>query len=320
VPEWCQTSVRHRYRVVSDTDRGRADTITVVRATLIVNPYASMVSEQRVREVERELGAAYELETLLTERRGHAVELARVATGEAIFAFGGDGVFNEVVNGADGTVPLGFVPGGRTNVLPRALGLPRDAVQAARALVNSQPRRISLGRVNGRRFAFAAGIGLDAEAVRRVDAMGRKDDGRRPGDLAFVRAVVGAVAASGWRLPDLLEVDGADRSALVVVSNDAVFTFAGGTALRFSPEARFEQGVDYAALSAPGALTLLRGFARAARGRSLEGLPGVRAGHDLDRIEIRCDRPRPLQADGEDLGDVEQAVFECERDALSVLV
>ncbi len=43
-------------------------------------------------------------------------------------------------------------------------------------------------------------------------------------------------------------------------------------------------------------------------------------GHDLDRIEVRCDTPLPLQADGEDLGDVEQAVFEAERLAISVLV
>ena len=43
-------------------------------------------------------------------------------------------------------------------------------------------------------------------------------------------------------------------------------------------------------------------------------------GHDLDRIEIVCDRPLPLQADGEDLGDVSEALFECERDALAVLV
>ena len=44
------------------------------------------------------------------------------------------------------------------------------------------------------------------------------------------------------------------------------------------------------------------------------------SGHDLDGIEIACDRPLPLQADGEDLGDVEQAVFEAERGALAVLV
>jgi diacylglycerol kinase family enzyme len=278
------------------------------------------VSEERVHDVERVLGATYELQTLLTERRGHAIELTRGAGGDVIFGFGGDGLFNEVVNGADGTRPLGFVPGGGTSVLPRALGLPRDPVAAAQALVEAQPRRISLGRVNGRRFAFGAGIGLDAEAVRKVEELGRSDEGRRRGDLAFVRAVVGIVASNGWSLPDALAVNGSQRAALVVVSNDAVFTYAGGTALKFSPEARFELGLDYAAFARPSAPDIVRGFARAARGRGLTGMRGVTTGHDLDRIEVACDGPRPLQADGEDLGDVDSAVFECERDAVSVLV
>ena len=289
-----------------------------MRATLIVNPYASAVTEELVRAVERALAPAYEIETVLTERRGHAMHLARAAAPGPIFAFGGDGVFNEVLNGVEGDRVLGFVPGGGTNVLPRALGLPREPVAAARALTGATPRRISLGRVNGRRFAFGSGIGLDSLAVRRVDAMGRSADGRRPGDLAFVRAVVGAVAESGWRLRDVLLVNG-ERAAIVVVSKDSVFTYAGGRALEFSPEARFEQGLDYAALSSPGALRILRGFGRAARGRGLAGMPGATIGHDLDRIEVVCDRPLALQADGEDLGDVEQAVFECERGAVSVL-
>jgi diacylglycerol kinase family enzyme len=46
----------------------------------------------------------------------------------------------------------------------------------------------------------------------------------------------------------------------------------------------------------------------------------VLAAHDVDRVTARCDRPLPLQADGEDLGDVTEAVFEAERDALSVLL
>ena len=290
-----------------------------MRATLIVNPYATNVTEELVRRVEGELAAAYEVSTVLTERRGHATELARSAETETIFAFGGDGLYNEVLNGVAGDRVLGFVPGGGTSVLPRALGLPRNPVDAVRRLKTAGQRRISLGRVNGRRFGFGAGIGLDSEAVRRVDAMGRKDDGRRPGDLAFARSLVGIVAAGGWRLDDVLVVNGDERAALIVVSNDAVFTFAGGTALTFSPKARFELGLDYAALSDGGALRILRGLTRAARGRGLAGLPGVTTGHDLDRVEVVCERPRPLQADGEDLGDVEQAVFECERDAVSVL-
>jgi diacylglycerol kinase family enzyme len=42
--------------------------------------------------------------------------------------------------------------------------------------------------------------------------------------------------------------------------------------------------------------------------------------HDVDRIEVRCDAPMALQADGEDLGDVTEFVCEAERDAVSVLV
>jgi len=58
------------------------------------------------------------------------------------------------------------------------------------------------------------------------------------------------------------------------------------------------------------AYALLRGHPRAA---------DVLLGHDLDRIEIVCDSPLPLHVDGEDLGDVEQALFEAERAAVSVL-
>jgi hypothetical protein len=34
----------------------------------------------------------------------------------------------------------------------------------------------------------------------------------------------------------------------------------------------------------------------------------ARIGHDLDRIEVVCDAPLPLHADGEDLGDAERAL------------
>ena len=46
----------------------------------------------------------------------------------------------------------------------------------------------------------------------------------------------------------------------------------------------------------------------------------IRYLHDVEAIELRCDRPMPLQADGEDLGDVQAVRFDSERDAVSVLV
>ena len=291
-----------------------------MRATLIVNPYASSVSEERVQDVERELSAVWAVQTQLTERRGHATDLARAADGDVILVFGGDGVFNEALNGVDGTRSVGLLPGGATSVLPRALGLPRDPVAAARRLLARRERRISLGRVNGRRFGFAASIGLDAAVVRRVDELGRRADGKRPGDFAFARAVVGVVASNGWRLTDSLDLAGGHPAALVMVSNDSVYTYGGPIPFRFSPRARFELGLDYVAQSNPGVARILRGFVQAAIGCGVEGLPGAVAGHDVDRLEVRCAGPRPLQADGEDLGDVAQAVFEAERDAVTMLV
>jgi diacylglycerol kinase family enzyme len=292
---------------------------------LIVNPFASQVTDEGVEVVENELRRVGAVETVRTERPGQATELVTDACrrrSEAIVVFSGDGGFNEALNGLHADVPIGFVPGGGASVLPRALGLPHDlagaAAQIGEAIGTRRLRRITLGRVNGRRFGFAAGVGLDAEAVRRVDEMGRSSDGRRPGDLAFARAVVGAIAANRGHVEPALEVEELGRAAFAFVANGSPYTYAKGIPLPLVPDADFELGLD---IVAPvrirrrsilwTAYALLRG-----RPRSAE----VLVGHDLDRIVIKCDTPLPLQADGEDLGDVEQAVFEAERLAISVLV
>ena len=72
------------------------------RIVLIVNPYATKVTEPRVRAVEEALAVAGDVETMLTEWPGHARELAATAgdDAEAICVFSGDGVYNEALNGA----------------------------------------------------------------------------------------------------------------------------------------------------------------------------------------------------------------------------
>jgi diacylglycerol kinase family enzyme len=292
---------------------------------LIVNPFATHVTDEGVAAVAKELKRAGAVETIRTERQGHAMELVTDACrsrSEAIVVFSGDGVFNEALNGLHADVPIGFLPGGGTSVLPRALGLPHEpaaaAAQVADAIKARRTRRIALGTVNGRRFSFAAGVGLDAEAVRRVDDMGRSSDGRRPGDLAFARAVVGAIASNRGHVDPSLEVVDLGRAAFAFVANGSPYTYAKGVPVQLVPDADFELGLD---IVAPvrirrrsllwTAYALLRGHPRAA---------DVLLGHDLDRIEIVCDSPLPLHADGEDLGDVERAVFEAERAAVSVLV
>lgn len=288
--------------------------MAAVRTTLIVNPYASRVTPELADEVARELGA---VETVFTERAGHATELAAAAETEAVVVFSGDGGFNEALNGVRPGTVLGFVPGGGTSVLPRALGLSRDPVGAARALAAGRTRRISLGRANGRRFGFAAGIGLDAELVRRMDARGRGEDGRRPGDLAFAWTALRVLAEHRVRFDPVLEVAGEGRAAFALVANADPYSYVGSLPLRLPRGARIEGGLDLLAprslrpRSLPGAVRYL------VTGRTRLSLLVLR---DSDRIEVRCDEPLPLQLDGEDVGDVTEVVFEAERSAVEVLV
>jgi diacylglycerol kinase family enzyme len=296
----------------------------VKRVLLIVNPFASSVTPSRVEDVEDALREHAEVTTVRTEAPGHAAALAADAPGkaDAVVVFSGDGTYNEAINGVGRELPIGFVPGGGTSVLPRALGLPRDFFEAARgvaeAIVAGRTRTISLGSVNGRRFTFSAGIGLDAEAVRRMDARGRSADGRRPGDVAFAATVLRLFREARLRFEPELEIEGVGRAAFVMVANGTPYTFLGPLPLRFA-EAKFEEGLSFVAPTVVRPSLIPRLAARALRGRLADDAV-VLAGSDLDRIDVRCDRPLPLQADGEDLGDVETAVFEAERDAVSVLV
>jgi len=295
-----------------------------VRVALVVNPFATRVNEHRLERVRAELERVGEIDVFLTERPGHATELVTEAGrggAEAVVVFSGDGGFNEALNGLESDVPIGFLPGGGTSVLPRALGLPRDPVAAARqvadALAASRARRVSLGRVNGRRFAFGAGIGLPADVVRRVDDLGRVD-GRRPSDLAFAGAVVRVLAAQRWLLEPELEIAGAGRAAAIFVANGSPYTYAGRMPLPIARRASFEGGLDFVAPVVVGPASVPSTVARVLSGR-VRGERFLR-GHDLDQIEVVCDSPLPLHADGEDLGDIERAVFDAERAAVSVLV
>jgi diacylglycerol kinase family enzyme len=292
-----------------------------VRSALIVNPGASRVTPELTLAVEKELRAAGPLGTFLTERPLHAIELASEASHgfDRIYVFAGDGVFNEAVNGLEADIPMGFIPGGLTSVFPRVLGLPRDPIEAARVLVTGRTRRISLGRVNDRRFTFSAGLGLDAEVVRRVDARGR-DAGIRAGDLAFAWSLLSILARKRGRFDPAMTVLGRERVAFALVANTDPYSYAGRFALRIAPRARPELGLDLVAPRRLRARLLPQAARWVLRGSGQTRSPHVLYLHDANEITIECDLPTPLQADGEDLGDVTVAHFQAERDALEVVV
>ena len=91
------------------------------RMLIIVNPYATTVSDRLKNLVVYALQGRYDVEAVMTEAQHHAIEIGREAREggyDIVVAFGGDGTLNEVANGLAGTdVPVSVLPGGSTNVV-----------------------------------------------------------------------------------------------------------------------------------------------------------------------------------------------------------
>jgi hypothetical protein len=121
------------------------------------------------------------------------------------------------------------------------------------------------------------------------------------------------------RFDEQLEIGGAGRAAFVLVANCSPYTYSGSLALDLVPGADFDDGLAFFAPVTLRARDLPRMLVHGVRGSGLKAGRTL-AARDVDRIAVRCDVPLPLQVDGEDAGDVVEAVYEAERDALTVLV
>jgi len=304
------------------------------RVLLVWNPASTEVNAESIGSVLVQLAERVEVVAMQTLDAGDGVRLGRLAADEgfdAVFVLGGDGTANEVVNGAGDRIPIGVLPAGGTSVLPRVLGLPRDLEEAVArlcdALAEGSERSISLVKLNDRFFTFAAGIGVDAEIVKRIDERGRggdsADESSRPGDLWFVREAIGVLLDGEYAEPLIhVEVPGAPdiHAATLFVANCSPWSFAGPVPLDVAPDASFEGGFDLVAVesieprSAPGRLAALL------RRNHDDEDDGVERLHNLERATIRCDRPLPVQVDGELIGELDTIELSIVPDAARLLV
>jgi diacylglycerol kinase family enzyme/molybdopterin converting factor small subunit len=299
------------------------------RVLLVANPVARTVSRATLNVLEKALAADFKLDVDETTGRGHAVELARRAVADGydmLVVFSGDGTVNEAINGLAGSdVGLGIIPGGATNVVARVLGLPEDPVDATDALIRAalagRAHQIGLGNAEGRRFAFACGIGVDAEAMGEVDE--RDAESRR----AFERAALSAVLRSVFfryagRDPFLtVEVDDHPpvEAISVLIGRSNPYTFYKRWGLRVTPSATLRDGLDVLAVkrlarrSAPRLVFQLFVSGKHINRKTMDYR------HDASRIEIRGSSPFPLQMDGDYAGVRERLSVRVERDALWVV-
>ena len=308
------------------------------RMLIIVNPYATTVSDHLKNLVVYALQGRYDVEAVLTEAQHHATEIGREACEggyDIVVAFGGDGTLNEIANGLAGTdVPVSVLPGGSTNVVARTLGIPNDVVDATEHLLgladDFRPRRVDLGVANGRRFVFACGAGLDATAAKTVDSHPRMK--ARGGRWYYTWAAVSGFYGGYLRDPIRMRmrVDGSTAEGVTAIAqNSDPFSYFGNQPLHICENAALDNGSLSVAMLRRAAqrdvptiaARVLMKSMRTPHHRQIQHFDGV--------VECRVEsvstdrrgsiRPFPVQVDGDYIGDHGELDVSIEPAALAVV-
>ncbi|MCG2709140.1 MAG: diacylglycerol kinase family lipid kinase [Thermodesulfovibrionales bacterium] len=196
---------------------------------LIGNPAAGRNALRKINEATAIIkNRGHDVEMLLTGKRGDAESFARQISSESgvqsirpvgrlefknnsslvtchssllIIAAGGDGTYNEVINGIACTnIPMAILPLGTTNVLAKELNIPEDVEKAVDIALNGKIHTICLGKITStpplppftkggqgggkhpslltRHFLLMAGIGYDGETVYGIKKGLKKYSGK----------------------------------------------------------------------------------------------------------------------------------------------
>jgi diacylglycerol kinase (ATP) len=291
----------------SDDDQNWRPLVTA-RARIIANPVSgSMHGAGGLSELRQtaiwltEHGLPTEITT--TARPGHAIELARqaVAAGrEMVIAAGGDGTLNDVIQGLAGsTTALGALPMGTVNVWAREIGIPLGATEAREVLLRGVRRQVDLGRAGVRYFLMMAGVGFDAEVVKRVERNWLKRVGLKMLDYV---ATAGSLGLTQQPAKLILRVSGQRRvmsALMIVVGNTRLY----GGAMQFTRRAVADDGLlDLVVIGGGGWAQRLGVFMRAFLRRPSLG-PQVRYLR-IRSIRLESTPSLPVQVDGDIIGSL----------------
>jgi YegS/Rv2252/BmrU family lipid kinase len=287
------------------------------KVLLIINPISgSGKAVQCLDKVTDALKArGLQPEVFQTTAPGDAERAARdfdVDKGTVI-AFGGDGTFNEVLNGAHlDSCTVGVLPAGAGNVMGKELGISWQPSRAVQQLLDGKHARLDFGICNGRRFACMVGAGFDAAVVRAVT----KQRTGHMGHLSYVPTLLRvSLAPHKWQVKTKIDGSKIDHEAGIVVAGN---THSYGGPMELTPAASPTDGLlDIMAtrlrstldLLSPGLATVLR------RTQAPEKITYARG----KNVKLTAEEKVPYQMDG-DFGGYLPAEISCHAGGMTVLV
>lgn len=156
---------------------------------LVYNPKAGAGTKQLDNIVKVFSKKGIILDVYATQKMGDAINIAKHSKHDVIIAMGGDGTLNEVVNGMSKKQILAIIPSGTGNVVARNLGIPTDLIKAATLIIKGNTKNIDYGIINTRKFVIGAGVGLDAEVLKKVRPEIKKIFGGMAYNLSIVETL-----------------------------------------------------------------------------------------------------------------------------------
>lgn len=286
----------------------------------IINPVAgkgrSLEYIDKIKNYFDNLQEEYIIE--ITQYKDHAIEIAKEYTSKdtyRVFAVGGDGTINEVLNGLIGSDSvLCVIPTGTGNDFVRTLYKDKEIEDVLDSLISGQEHYIDLARSNDRYFINIASVGFDAEVV--YNARMFKNRKFIPSSFAYILSVI--YTAFNFKSINMTIKIGEqyikESTFLLAACNGKCY----GGGVMIAPKADMKDGLlDICVIRRPGLFTLLRSIPKALKGE-LEGIKEVNY-YSGKKIIVEGDREFILNADGE-LFRQTQAEFELIENGMKVVI
>ena len=286
----------------------------------IINPVAgkgrSLEYIDKIKNYFDDLQEEYIIE--ITEYKDHAIKIAKEYTSKdtyRVFAVGGDGTINEVLNGLIGSDSvLCVIPTGTGNDFVRTLYKDKEIEDVLDSLISGQEHYIDLAKSNDRYFINIASVGFDAEVVYNA----RMFKNRRfiPSSFAYILSVI--YTAFNFKSINMTIKIGEqyikESTFLLAACNGKCY----GGGVMIAPKADMKDGLlDICVIRRPGLFTLLKSIPKALKGE-LEDIEEVNY-YSGKKIIVEGDREFILNADGE-LFRQTQAEFELIENGMKVVI
>jgi YegS/Rv2252/BmrU family lipid kinase len=270
-----------------------------MRVAVVFNPATGAGDTSgRKRDTRQALeGAGVDVLWLETtpEDPGQGLTAKAVAEGvDLVMAQGGDGTVMACVTGLAGTdVPLAVLPGGTGNLLATNFDIPADLEGSVEVALHGDRVRLDVAAMDDDRFVVMGGIGFDAAMLRDADPKLKE----HVGAVAYVVSGFRHLRRRATRFRLRLDDRRIDRTGQGVLIGN-LGRLQGG--LPVMPDARPDDGLlDVAVLQTRTVLDWLALAARVLLRRRHKD-PQLEL-FQARRVEVHCDRPQPVERDGDPL-------------------